>query len=231
MSLKVKAATPNENSKPSKTLRSAFRFIGIQRALLTLTILLASPAAWTNVEFDSTQLLLKSSDEISEIIKTKIKRAQVIQSRQEDSDDGSIGVEPEALEELKAAMRVVLSRPNQDGARANLFTRIRRELMELNAVERVLSELATEAIEELKAKDGPRRIATYVVLLENMMAELRPDLGSNPKAKEIVERIRDANIQIGEATKVQNLLRSMTVPQSPSKTAARMLDPKGSKKK
>jgi hypothetical protein len=64
-----------------------------------------------------------------------------------------------------------------------------------------------------------------------MMAELRPDLGSNPKAKEIVERIRDANIQIGEATKVQNLLRSMTVPQSPSKTAARMLDPKGSKKK
>jgi hypothetical protein len=56
-------------------------------------------------------------------------------------------------------------------------------------------------------------------------------LYSNPKAKEIVERIRDADIKIGEAAKVQSLIRSMTVPQSPSKTASRILNPKAFNKK
>lgn len=157
------------------------------------------------------------------MIKVKIKKAQTLQSKQEDNEDGEITAEPEALENLKDAMRIALSRPDQDGARSNLFSRVRRELVDLNSLDEVLAELTEESLAELRNQEGPRRTATYVVILENMMAELKPDLSENPTYRKIFERIRDAKITITDKSKVSNLLRSMSIPISPSETAAKLL--------
>jgi hypothetical protein len=120
-------------------------------------------------------------------------------------------------------MRIALSRPDQDGARSNLYGRVRRELADLNSLDRVLMELAEEAISELRNQEGPRRTATYIVLLENMMAELKPDADENSTYRRIFERIRDAKISISDKARVQNLLRTMSLPVSPSVTAEKML--------
>lgn len=175
------------------------------------------------VEYDASSLLLKNSDAVSEMIKKKIKAAQKLQAKQVDDEDGEIKPETEAVEALKDAMRIALSRPDQDGARSNLYGRVRRELMDLNSLEQVLGELVDESITEMRTQDGPRRTATYVVILENMMAELRPELAEYPEYRKLVEKIRDAKITISDKAKVQNLLRSMSVPISPSATAEKIL--------
>ncbi len=191
----------------------------------SICIFIAVPLTTSaKVEFDSSSLLLKNSDQVSEMLKKKIKAAQRLQAKQEDNDEGEIQVEPEALENLKAAMRIALSRPNQpDGARSSLYTQVRRELVDLNSLETVLSELTEEAVDELRKQDGPRRTATYVIILENMMAEIRPEIEDNADLKKIMVRIRDAKIVVLDKIKAKNLLRSMSIPVSPSDTAAKIL--------
>ena len=195
------------------------------RALLALaaSVLLFAPDTWAKVEYDSSSLLIKNSDQVSEMIRKKIRQAQKVQSRQEETEDGEIQAEPEALDHLRDAMRIALSRPDQDGARSNLYSRVRRELVDLNSLDTVLMELTEESIAELRNQDGPRRTATYIVLLENMMAELKPDALENPTYRKIFERIRDARITITDKARVQNLLRSMSIPVSPSLTAEKMI--------
>jgi hypothetical protein len=190
---------------------------------MPLAATLFAPAAWSKVEYDSSSLLIKNSDQVSEMIRLKIRKAQKIQSKQEDAEDGEIQAEPEALDNLRDALRIALSRPDQDGARSNLYSRVRRELVDLNSLDIVLMELTEEAIAELRTQDGPRRTATYIVLLENMMAELKPESIDNATYKKIFERIRDARITITDKARVSNLLRSMSVPVSPSTTAEKML--------
>ncbi len=192
-------------------------------ALVILTLLTMAPAAWSKVEYDSSSLLIKNSDQVSEMIRQKIRKAQKVQSKQEETEDGEIQAEPEALDNLRDAMRIALSRPDQDGARSNLYSRVRRELVDLNSLDQVLMELTEEAIAELRAQDGPRRTATYIVLLENMMAELKPESMENTNYRKLFERIRDAKITITDKARVANLLRSMSVPVSPSTTAEKML--------
>lgn len=188
-----------------------------------LCLILGISSAQAKVEYDASTLLLKNSDQVSDMIKVKIKKAQALQAKQEDNDDGEIQAEPEALENLKDALRIALSRPDQDGARSNLYSRVRRELNDLNSLDQILAELTEESLSELRTQDGPRRTATYVVILENMMAEIKPEVRDNPAYMKIVERIRDAKITIGDKTKVQTLLRSMSIPVSPSATATKLL--------
>ena len=64
---------------PNSNMSIAFAAV----LLLTLT----SPKAWTKVEFDSSQLVMKNADQISELVRKKIKAAQEIQAKQEDRDD------------------------------------------------------------------------------------------------------------------------------------------------
>lgn len=179
---------------------------------------------WTKVEYDATQLMVKTADEISELVRKKIKKAQEIQSKQEDNDDSNFTPEPEAVEQLKDAMRIVLARPDQDGTRTNAFSRLRRELVDLNSLDKVLEDLTTEAIASLRNdKTAPGRANTYIILLENMMAELKPEMNSNAKFKRIIESIRDANLKVTDKLKSQQLIRAMNVPVSPSDTAAKIL--------
>lgn len=198
--------------------------------LLLATALLATPSlAWTKVEFDSEQLRMKNAEQMAELVKKKIKKAQDIQSKQEVDDDEGIVAEPDAIEELQDAMRIVLSRPDQDGARETTFARLRRELSDLNSFDTVISELVTEGIEGVKNSDSPaREQATYIVLLENLLAEVRPEVKSNSTIKKLVEKIRDANLEVSEKVKRQQRMRSMSKPSSPSLTAASIL-PKGKK--
>ena len=206
--------------------RSLNRTSLLSLATMVGTILVATlgPSnTWAKVEYDASSLLLKNSDQVTQMLAVKIKQAQKLQAKQEDSEDGEIQAEPEAVENLKDALRIALSRPDQDGARANLYSRVRRELNDLNCLDQVLTELMEEALKELRKQDGPRRTATYVVILENMMAELKPELNENTTYQKIVEHIRDSKITISDKAKVQNLLRSMSVPISPSATATKLL--------
>lgn len=206
--------------------------ISFDVALKTFIFVAASqlatlPAAWSKVEFDSNQLMMKSGEEIGAIIRKKMKKAQDLQSTSKDNDDADVSPEPEAVEELKGAMRILLARPDNDGSRSDMFSRLRRELQDYNVLEEVLEDLSKEAISNLKSSGAkPQRQLTYIVVLENMMAELKPDLATNKTFKGIVEKVRDAKIEVSDKVKSQALLRSMSRPVSPSETASKILPKK-----
>jgi hypothetical protein len=182
------------------------------------------PADTTKVEYDSEQLRLKNSEAVGELVRRKIKKAQDIQAKQEEDDDQGTVAEPEALDQLRDGLRIILARPDQEGARSTVFARLRSELQDLGAFEDVLNELAQESIGALKDESLPVRLqATYIQVLENMMAEIRPDIGRNKRLYSIVEDIRDARIEISDAVKNRQRLRTMTNPVSPSETAKRIL--------
>lgn len=176
------------------------------------------------VEYDSNQLLMKSADDISELVRKKIKKAQEIQAKQEETDSTEFMAEPEAVEELKSALRIVLARIDQDGTRANAFARLRRELVDLHAVEKTLDAIADEAIEHIRdSSTTPRRVGTYVIMLDNLMSEIKPEVKSNPKFKATIEKIRDANLKISDERKNKIKMSSLPTPVSPSETAAKIV--------
>jgi hypothetical protein len=191
---------------------------------IAATLVMIPSVGWTKVEYDSNQLMMKNADQISELVRKKIKRAQQIQAKQETNDDAPFMAEPEAVEQLKDALRILLARPDQDGTRANAFARLRRELVDLNSLDAALESLAKEGISTLQDEKTKARLAgTYIVMLDNLMAEIKPEIGTNATFKKIVELIRDSNIKVSDETKNQVFMRSMAKPISPSDSAAKIM--------
>ena len=190
-----------------------------------LAAVLLSFPAFAQLEFDSAQLMMKNSDQVNDLIRKKIKIAEDAQASQKnDEEDDEISAQPEAIAALKDAMRIALSRPDQDGAREGMFSSVRRELVDLGSTDAVLKELADEGIEHLKSEHPPKVQATYITLLENLMAELKPDLANNASSRKVVENIRDAKIKISSKVQSQQLLQSMKKQVSPSETAQKLLE-------
>lgn len=189
-----------------------------------LMCLTGATTAWTKVEYDSQRLELKNSEQMANLVQKKIRKAQAIQTRVSSGDDGALEVSPDALAEMRDAMRIVLSRAgDQDGARADLFGRLRRELNDLNSYEEVLIELVDESISELKSnRASTNEQVTYVVILRNLLAEIKPE-AKVAYAQKLIEKIRDSDLKISEAARKRHLLRSMSRIESPSETAASIL--------
>jgi hypothetical protein len=189
----------------------------------------ASPyAGRTNVEFDSAQLQMKNAEQMNAIVMKKIKKAEAIQKQQDVDDDRGIVAEPEAIEQLKDATRIVFARPDQDGSRETTFARLRRELTDLSSLDQVLQALTNEGLEALRSdsQNSAREQGTYMVLLNNLMAEIKPEAATNPAFRKIVETIRDAHIKVSDKVRNQQLMRSMSQPVSPSDVAAGILPKK-----
>jgi hypothetical protein len=185
-------------------------------------------AGKTHVQYDSVQLQMKNAEQMNAIVLSKIKKAEEIQKAQEVDDDRGIVAEPEAIEQLKDATRIVFARPDQDGSREHTFARLRRELTDLNSLNQVLQDLTNEGVGALRrgSVNSPREQGTYIVLLNNLIAEIRPEAQSNPAFRHIIEQIRDANIEVPEKVSTQQMLRSMAAPVSPSDVAAKIFPKK-----
>ena len=159
-------------------------------ATLTALLLLAACshekvnpyAGKTHVQYDSVQLQMKNAEQMNAIVMGKIKRAEAIQKHQVVDDDRGIVAEPEAIEQLKDATRIVFARPDQDGSREPTFARLRRELSDLNSLNQVLQDLTNEGLSALRrdSVNSPREQGTYLILLNNLIAEIRPEASSNP---------------------------------------------------
>jgi hypothetical protein len=181
------------------------------------------------LDYSANQLLMKNSDQMTELVLKRIQKASDLQAKLGDSDD-SPETDAQSIAELQDAMRIALSRPDQDGLRGILYARIHRELDDLDANDKVLKNLTKEAITSLKAKrqDGTTQ-GTYIILLENLMAEIKPEIDTHKSYRSLIESIRDAKIKITDEMKSKEMLSLMQSPISPSETAAKILGPKSRK--
>lgn len=193
-------------------------------SLLFTSTLLVTSHAHARLEITASELLLKNSEQFSDMVRKKIKKAQDIQSKQEIevNDKAEIFSEPEAVSSLRDAMRIVLSRPDQDGARSKLFNKVRQEMNDLHSLDQSLKDIVNEAISGLKTKNiNIKYEETYLVLLNNFLSEVRPEVDSNTTFKTLVEKIRDSDITISDKMKGPN--RSIAVNANLSKSAGEIL--------
>ena len=191
---------------------------------LGATLVMSGHLASAKVEFDSNQLLMKNSEEFTSLVKRKIKLASNIQSRQKLDLESGLVAEPEAVAYLTDALRIVLSRTDQDATVDDLFNTVRHELQDLNSFDDAAKSLAIESIQALKDDGTAVRIqGTYVAILNNLVSEIKPDLRIGSELFKTTEMIRDAHLKISDKLKSQTFMRSMATPGSPSDAAKRAL--------
>ena len=173
------------------------------------------------------ELEINSYDQMAVLVRAKIERATEIDlnnQRQAEKSGQTSYNEAESINLLKDALRLILSRPNKDNLVEKLIPEVRQELNNYQAYYDSLHDITVEAVTGLNQKIPVVYRSTYIFVLENIMSELRPQLKTNSEVQKIFQYIRDAQIKIPNDVRLDRKLRSMFKSQSPSETAAKIIE-------
>jgi hypothetical protein len=158
-------------------------------------------------------LATKDLDQMNELVNEKIQESEQLQD--------------EKYVPLKEALQAVFSRPDgTDDMIDKVVGPLRTKLDELDQWENALTILVDEAVNALKHPKGVKPVNqnTYAVFLENFIAESKPYAKSNGFERKLLEKIRDAKIEMTREAKNERSLRGMKVGDSPSDLAKRVLE-------
>lgn len=117
------------------------------------------------------------------------------------------------------------ARPNEDEMIEKIVAPLRSNLDELGSWEKTISQLTDEAINALKNPRAFKPVVqvTYVIFLENLLAEIKPYMKGEGFERKIVERVRDAKIAVSKEALNERKLRTMKSTSSPSELAEKIL--------
>jgi hypothetical protein len=160
--------------------------------------------------YNYSQLTLKDLDQMNELAQKKIK---------EFKKDGSVDV-------LKEAVQAVYSRPNDDAMVEKVIVPLRTELDENEQWEATMDALVQEAIGALKNPKAFKPVVqnTYAIFLENVIADFKPFAEKPGHERQVIQKIRDAKIEMSKEAVNERKLRTMSNHKSPSEIATQVLD-------
>ncbi len=184
---------------------------------LLLTILCTS--AWAeNYKYNT--LMIKDYDEMNSLVQAHIKKAREFS----DGSGAATSRDGEAIEQLREALKLVFSRPNSDNMVAKITPEVRRELSGFSAFEDTISSITAEALRSAGDKGAPvSQQSTALVVLENVLSEIRPEAQNNADLRRVIERIKDAKLKISDDVKKDRKIRSMFETKNPSEEASKIL--------
>lgn len=158
------------------------------------------------------KLVLKDLDQMNELVSQKIKESKK-------SSSGKIVP-------LKEGLQAVLARPNEDGMVEKVLSPLKNELEDQDAWEKALGELTDEALNALRnSKNFKADVqVSYSLFLENLMAELKPLARTEGFERSLLEKIRDAKVELSKEAQRERKLRLMKSPVSPSEVAKLLLE-------
>lgn len=174
-------------------------------------------------------LELKDYDEMRALVREHTNKARKILSAADSNPDA----ERDARLELIKAERLIMSRPNPDNMVTKLIPDVRREMAEIGAYDDLLEAVTREGIQ---AFNGDLHLpvtvqTTFLFVLENLLSEMRPEVGTDPRQRGLVEQIRDAKIKVPDDVAAERKLKSMYLTESPSDQAKQILEAAGFKQK
>lgn len=141
--------------------------------------------------------------------------------------------ESEDREKLIDALTISLSRPNEDDTAGRLVAAINRSAESDEQWQQVLKTTLERSLAALSdPATSPEDQVTYLVLLQNWLAEVRPQVlrpGEAPFEKTLVQKIADAHIEVSAAADRESSLNLMTRLRSPSVIATDILNSPSSK--
>ncbi len=197
----------------------ALSILGLTAAALIAALTVFSPSTVYAGVYIYSKLQMKNYDQMQKAVNARVQLAEKVG----DSDQAR------AKSILEDALRLILSRPDSDDMVSELLPTVREPLRNLGVYEHEMSDVVDDAIITLNDKHAKSAVrATSLIILKNVMSQLRPDLASNnKKVKKIFEHIRDAKIKIPSAVKSDMFLRSTMKPgPSPSEIATKILKSK-----
>ena len=172
------------------------------------------------------ELMIKDYDEMLEMV-----QSFVLKAKEAAGEDGTSN-EDEAVSHLRNGLKFIFSRPDSDNMVAKLVPEVRRMMLGFNAYEPSVSMIADEALEAVSSRNAAPSIqSTSLFILDNILAEVRPEVGANTQLKAVVERIRDARITISKDVLKERKIRGMFETKNPSAQAAKILKAFEPKKK
>jgi hypothetical protein len=197
------------------------------KTCISLFLAVFSTAALaTGHNYKYSDLVIADYDEMSKQVQIRIRNAHKANKDGEDSSGDS-----SAIEELRDALKLIFSRPNSDNMVAKLTPDVRRELSGFSAYEDTISSLAAEALGIVNDKSATVSLrSTELFVLDNILGEVRPEIGNNEDLRHVVERIHDAKIRIAEDVVKDRKIRSMFNTKNPSDYAGEMLKAVAKKK-
>lgn len=199
-------------------------------SLLPLLLLLVTSIGSLAEQFNYDDLQMSDYEEMDKRVQAKIKLSKKL-LREVKSDEPS-EEDQKAIEPLREALVIILSRPNQDNMVSKLLPEVRKELVHLNAFEDTVASISSGAmagLENDKLTEVTR--ATHLIVIENIVSEFAPEVDNkeNDEFRQIFTKIRDAKIKIPDAVRKRLKLRSMLELKSPSDRADNALKKYSSK--
>lgn len=203
----------------------------MKKMLILLTALLVSQSVSAADFFPYNELLLKDLEQMSSLISKKIKEyeSQATTDSAEEgmdavadlSDEDSSGETSQNITPLKEALQAVYSRPNLDDMIQKVIAPLRSSLESIDSWEKAVSQLIDEALANLKnpKKVKPQVQATYAIMLDNFVNELKVYAGQDGFEKKMLEKIQKADISLSKEAKSEIKLRVLKEPTSPSELA------------
>lgn len=164
---------------------------------------------WAGPEFTYNQLALKDLDQMNDLVRLKIAAAK-------EGDNAP----------LKDGLQTVLSRPDEDFMIDKVIGPLRQELEEQDLWEQTVIALTDEAISALKNPKKHKAVvqATYAVFLTNTISQLKPRAKEKGFERKLLEKIRDAKIELSQDMRDERRLRMMKESASPSTLAEQILE-------
>jgi hypothetical protein len=205
-------------------------------ALLCALFIFAIGCSNTKPEAPSTShrltyrdLIIKDYDEMLAMVKKHTVAAHKIVINSENNPDW----EHDAKLELLHAERLILSRPDSDNMASKLAFEVRREISSFGSYDDLLEILTKESIQAFNPDMRLPTVeqTTYLFILENLMAEMKPNVSEDTHGRQMLEEIRDAKIQVPHDVMRERKLQGMFLTDSPSEEAHRILVDAGFDKK
>ncbi len=175
-------------------------------------ILLLGVKTQAGLLYTYNELTLKNLEQMTQLVRGKITESKKSRSGK---------VVP-----LKEGFQAIFSRPDDDGMIEKVAPALRAELVHLKAYEQTVESLVQEALDALTNSKNFKAQAqvTYLLFLENLIAQLRPGIKDESFEKKIIEKISLGAVAPTKEARSERKLRLMREAKSPSEIAKEVLE-------
>lgn len=133
---------------------------------------------------------------------------------------------------IQESLELIFARPEQNGATSVVYNNVEGIAVDYGGIFHFLETIVAEALTTLNQSGRDQKLLrdqnTYIYILNNMMAEIRPLALSKEgkKFKKLIEKIRDEDIEFSDSLKSYRVLNSMSNITNPSKVAEQIVGEK-----
>jgi hypothetical protein len=208
--------------------------------LLALLLFLPS-ISMAGLKFPSDRLKVMDIETLQRIVATNLNGAQrALSGDQPPAEEGGFMDESprsqytreEGAQLIQESLELIFARPEQNNATSIVYNSVEGVAIEYGGIFQFLETIVNQALYTLDQSGSEKSLLrdqnTYVYILNNMMAEIKPIALSKEgeKFKELIEKIRDEDIDFSDSLKSYRVLNSMSNITNPSKVAEQIVGKK-----